>query len=174
MQRRTVLPTLFLALKAAFFVAAFPGAVAGYIPLLVLLAPADRNLPPLGVSALGAAAVVAAGVTVLLWCVWDFLAAGKGTLAPVDPPRRLVVRGLYRFTRNPMYNGVVAVVLGEAWLFRSARLLVYALIVAVIFHLFVLLYEEPALAARFGDAYQSYRRAVPRWGFTLHPYKEPS
>ena len=79
---------------------------------------------------------------------WDFFAAGKGTLAPIDPPRFLVVRGLYRFSRNPMYNGVIALILGEAWLFGSIGLAEYALLVLIFFHLFVVLYEEPALESR--------------------------
>ena len=109
---------------------------------------------------------------VLLRCVWDFFATGKGTLAPIDPPRFLVVQGLYRFTRNPMYNGVVALILGEAGLFRSVALVEYALLVLVLFHLFVVLYEEPALESQFGEAYRAYRRAVPRWGFTTRPFQE--
>ena len=100
----------------------------------------------------------------------EFFAAGHGTLAPIDPPRQLVVSGLYRFTRNPMYNGVVAVLLGQAWFFSSVRLLDYAATVLVCFHLFVVLYEEPSLESRFGESYLSYRKAVPRWGFTVHPF----
>lgn len=108
----------------------------------------------------------------LLRCVWDFFAVGKGTLAPVDPPKRLVVQGLYRLTRNPMYNGVLALLSGEAWFFASVALVVYTLFILVLFHLFVVLYEEPTLASRFGESYQAYRRAVPRWGFTVHPFRE--
>ena len=89
---------------------------------------------------------------VLLASVWEFFAAGDGTLAPIDAPRQLVVSGLYRFTRNPMYNGVVAVLLGQAWFFSSVRLLEYAATVLVCFHLFVVLYEEPSLESRFGES----------------------
>ncbi|HEX9396305.1 MAG TPA: methyltransferase, partial [Burkholderiales bacterium] len=74
--------------------------------------------------------------------------------------------------RNPMYNGVVALILGEAGLFRSVALVEYALLVLVLFHLFVVLYEEPALESQFGEAYRAYRRAVPRWGFTTRPFQE--
>jgi protein-S-isoprenylcysteine O-methyltransferase Ste14 len=123
----------------------------------------------LSIGPIAAAGLGVLGVSVLLRCVWDFFAAGGGTLAPFDPPKLLVVRGLYRFTRNPMYNGVVAVLLGEAWLFRSTSLLQYALFVFVLFHLMVVIYEEPVLEAQFGESYRAYRATVPRWGFTLRP-----
>jgi hypothetical protein len=105
-------------------------------------------LSELSLSSVGASILAIAGTVVLLRCVWDFFAKGKGTLAPIDPPRVLVVSGLYRFTRNPMYNGVLALILGEAWLFGSVSLLKYALLVLVLFHLFVVLSdEEPALTS---------------------------
>src|SRR5258706_10777414 len=109
---------------------------------------------------------------VLLRCVWDFFVIGKGTLAPIDPPRFLVVQGLYRFTRNPVYNGVIALILGEAWLFGSVALVEYALLVLVFFHLLVVFHEEPTLESQFGESYRAYRRAVPRWGFTTRPFQE--
>jgi protein-S-isoprenylcysteine O-methyltransferase Ste14 len=71
-----------------------------------------------------------------------------------------------------MYNGVLALILGEAWLFGSVSLLKYALLVLVLFHLFVVLYEEPALTSQFGESYRAYRLAVPRWGFTTRPFQE--
>jgi protein-S-isoprenylcysteine O-methyltransferase Ste14 len=71
-----------------------------------------------------------------------------------------------------MYNGVLALILGEAWLFGSMSLLKYALLVFVLFQLFVVLYEEPALTSQFGESYRAYRRAVPRWGFTTRPFQE--
>ena len=73
-----------------------------------------------------------------------------------------------------MYNDVLVLILGEAWLFGSMSLLKYALLVFVLFHLFVVLYEEPALTSRFGESYRAYRRAVPRWGFTTRPFQEGS
>ena len=71
-----------------------------------------------------------------------------------------------------MYNGVLALLLGEAWLFGSVSLLEYALVVIILFHLFVVFYEEPALTSQFGESYRVYRRAVPRWGFTTRPFQE--
>jgi protein-S-isoprenylcysteine O-methyltransferase Ste14 len=163
---------LFLALRALFFVLLMPGTVAGYLPFRILRATSRLRASDLSLSALAAALLILVGLGVLLRCVWDFFAAGKGTLAPVDPPRQLVVKGLYRFTRNPMYNGVVAVLLGQAWLFWSLALAEYALLVFLLFHLFVVLYEERALESRFGEAYRVYRKVVPRWGFALHPFSE--
>jgi protein-S-isoprenylcysteine O-methyltransferase Ste14 len=139
-----------LALRALFFVLLLPGTVAGYIPFSILRAGSLLRVPDLGLASVCAAVFAITGALVLSRCVWDFFAAGKGTLAPIDPPRFLVVRGLYRFTRNPMY----------------------ALLVLILFHLFVVLYEEPALESQFGEPYRAYRRAVPRWGFTTRPFQE--
>ena len=161
-----------LALRALFFLLLLPGTVAGYVPLRILQATSRLHVPDLAISSGTAAVLAVAGTAVLLKCVWDFFAVGKGTLAPIDPPKHLVVHGLYRFTRNPMYNGVLAVLIGEAWLFTSVSLIEYTLFVLVLFHLFVVLYEEPTLESSFGESYRIYRRAVPRWGFTVHPFRE--
>jgi protein-S-isoprenylcysteine O-methyltransferase Ste14 len=160
----------FLALRAFLFVVLIPGTVAGYIPLQILHSSGGARQRDFSVGSTLAVVLIVVGAAVLLRCVWDFFAVGRGTLAPIDPPKHLVVTGLYRFTRNPMYNGVLAVLLGEAWLFRSMPLLQYAAVMFVLFNLVVLVYEEPALEAQFGDSYRAYRRAVPRWGFTVHPY----
>jgi len=160
----------FLALRSLLFLILIPGTVAGYIPLRILRASKELSVPRLSAASLLSGGLALLGAAVLLLCVWDFLSAGRGTLAPFDPPRLLVVRGLYRFSRNPMYNGVLAVLLGEAWLFRSTALLQYALLMFILFHLVVVVYEEPALGSRFGDSYRAYRRAVPRWGFTVRPF----
>ncbi len=162
-----------LAVRAAAFVVLLPGTVGGYFPFLILLASNGFRRPRPSVSSAGAVLLLFSGAAVVLRCVWDFFATGRGTLAPVDPPKRLVVAGLYRHTRNPMYNGVLAAILGEAWLFRSVVLLAYALGVFVAFHLFVVFYEERALASRFSAAYGAYRSSVPRWGFTVRPYDRP-
>jgi protein-S-isoprenylcysteine O-methyltransferase Ste14 len=103
------------------------------------------------------------GVSVLLWCVRDFYVIGQGTLAPWDPPRKLVVVGLYRFMRNPMYVGVLGCVAGWCLIAGSPLLAAYAAALAIAFHLRVILYEEPALARQFGNDWAQYSAAVNRW-----------
>ena len=103
------------------------------------------------------------GAVVLARCIWEFAATGGGTLAPVDPPKRLVVRGLYRYVRNPMYVGVSLILLGEAIVFWSLGLLVYAATYFVLVNIFVMAYEEPALRKQFGQSYVRYCRRVDRW-----------
>jgi protein-S-isoprenylcysteine O-methyltransferase Ste14 len=148
-----------LPLRALFFVALWPGTVTIAVPYWL---GAGR---PLGLGAFRAvgAPFLAAGIAVFAWCVWDFAVAGRGTLAPVDPPRVLVTRGLYRRVRNPMYVGVVSILVGEALLRDSATVLAYAGGVWLMFHLFAVLYEEPHLRRQFGASYDDYRRRVPRW-----------
>jgi protein-S-isoprenylcysteine O-methyltransferase Ste14 len=163
-----------LGLRAAFFFLLLPGTAAGYVPFRILRALGRLAPPEPTLSSLAASLFIVAGTAALLRCVWEFFSTGRGTLAPVDPPVVLVVGGLYRFTRNPMYNAVLVILLGQAWLFRSWVLALYALGVLVIFHLFVVLYEERTLEARFGASYRAYAQAVPRWGFTLHPYAAAS
>ena len=103
------------------------------------------------------------GIVLYSWTAWDFAFAGRGTPAPIDPPKVLVSRRLYRIVRNPMYIGVLSVLVGEAIFFMSATLFAYALVVWSLFHLFVVYYEEPNLRQRFGAAYEEYCKAVSRW-----------
>jgi len=147
---------MFLRALLAFLL--LPGLAAGVLPpLLAMVDPwrGDLFLPG-GLPA-------GCGLILLLWCVRDFYVAGKGTLAPWDPPRRLVVVGLYRHLRNPMYVGVLLLVAGWAALLASPLLLLYALALAIGFHLRVVFYEEPWLASSFGADWQRYRTAVRRW-----------
>lgn len=82
---------------------------------------------------------------------------------PIDPPKELVARGLYRYVRNPMYVGIVAILIGEALLFMSSRLFQYTVLAFSFYFLLVLIYEEPALRAKFGESYRQYCKVVPRW-----------
>jgi protein-S-isoprenylcysteine O-methyltransferase Ste14 len=102
-------------------------------------------------------------------CIWEFARSGRGTLAPLDPPRELVVRGLYRYVRNPMYLGVSLIVLGEALLTGSRGLMVYWIIWFLVVNLFVRFYEEPTLRRQFGQSYERYAHAVGRWVPRLPP-----
>jgi protein-S-isoprenylcysteine O-methyltransferase Ste14 len=150
-------------LKTLFFTVLYPGTVAVVLPLAIAWRDRGRVAPQAGlVAGLGWAAV-ALGFAIYGWCAVEFVRRGHGTPAPYDPPEDLVVTGLYRFTRNPMYVGVWTIVAGEAALFGSWWVLVYAAILGLGFHLRVLLYEEPELRRLFGERFEQYRRAVPRW-----------
>jgi protein-S-isoprenylcysteine O-methyltransferase Ste14 len=113
-----------------------------------------------------------AGAAVLLYSISLFSLIGRGTLSPADPPRHLVVAGMYRYVRNPMYVGVIAVLLGEALLFQSIVLLLYSAGVFLMFNLFVIFYEERALRRKFGESYEGYCRQVGRWLPRFTPYNE--
>ena len=139
---------------------ALPGTVAFAVPIVWLWSTDHASLKqPLGLVPLGV------GLLGLSWCVRDFYVAGKGTLAPWSPPSRLVVVGLYRYSRNPMYVSVGLILIGWAISFASLGLCGYALAVVATFHLRVILAEEPWLARTFGDAWEQYRSRVPRWLF---------
>jgi protein-S-isoprenylcysteine O-methyltransferase Ste14 len=112
---------------------------------------------------------VAAGAFLLAACIWEFARRGRGTLSPLDPPRRLVVSGLYRFVRNPMYVGGALVLIGANLIAPSTGLLVYSLSWFAAVSAFVRLHEEPALRRSFPDQYQQYFAAVPRWIPRLTP-----
>ena len=153
-------------LKTLIFTIIAPGAVIALIPYLLL----SRNSSAFthigahtGLFQLFALVPMAVGAAIYFRCAWDFASTGKGTPAPIDPPKRLVARGLYRFVRNPMYVGVLLALFGEAWLFRSGALLVYAVTAFTWQHLFVVLYEEPALKRKFGESYLDYLVRTPRW-----------
>jgi protein-S-isoprenylcysteine O-methyltransferase Ste14 len=108
-------------------------------------------------------AIGAAGATVALWCVFVFASIGRGTPAPFDPPRRLVIRGPYRFVRNPMYIGAGLALASAALFYESLQLLAYTVIFFLITHLFVVWYEEPTLRRTFGQEYEAYCHTVRRW-----------
>jgi protein-S-isoprenylcysteine O-methyltransferase Ste14 len=151
-----------LALRSLLWAVLLPGTVAGYVPWrffgLRSVRPDAGNLLDLA----GLATMVI-GALLLAICIWEFAHRGRGTLAPVDPPRELVVRGLYCYVRNPMYLSVTAILLGELLLVRSMPLAGYAFVWLVATNLFVLGYEEPALRRRFGPSYHEYARRVRRW-----------
>jgi protein-S-isoprenylcysteine O-methyltransferase Ste14 len=148
--------------SAMFFVLA-PGTVAGLVPYLISGWRFEAPLLGIAASRWAGALLVALGVTGLLHCFARFALEGRGTPAPVAPTETLVISGLYRYVRNPMYVAVVSVIVGQAVLFGSVALLGYAAIVWLCFHLFVLAYEEPTLSRRYGQAYDRYRATVPRW-----------
>lgn len=142
--------------KALFAFLVLPGTVAFAVPLLVLRPPATPLDWP-------GAAIAAVGIVVLLWCVGQFYFDGKGTLAPWSPPKTLVTAGPYRWSRNPMYIGVIVILWGWAAGFRALGLTMYAVVVMIGFHLRVILAEEPWQARTFGDAWTTYKSLVRRW-----------
>jgi protein-S-isoprenylcysteine O-methyltransferase Ste14 len=156
-------------LKTAIFFLFVPGTFAGWLPWLV--ARSGTNPLPFDPPLLRAGGILlcALGASGLLWCVWEFSTRGEGTPAPFDPPKRLVVRGLYRFVRNPMYVSVGYALLGEAIVYDSRSLLIYLVSFFILAHLFVVLYEEPGLKRRFGAEYRDYLDRVPRWIPRLSP-----
>ena len=145
-------------LRALLAFLALPGVVAFAVPVAWLVASSHTRLVwPFGLVPL------AVGCLGLLWCARDFYVSGKGTLAPWSPPVHLVAGGLYRYTRNPMYVAVTLILLGWAASFGVPGLFAYTVIVAVAFHLRVVLGEEPWLARTHGAQWQEYASRVPRW-----------
>lgn len=148
------------AFKSILFFILAPGMVAGFIPLALL-----RNGSHIETSFFSYLAfpLWLIGFAMLVWCFWDFAQKGKGTPAPIEPPKELVVSGLYNHVRNPMYVGIASVLIGHFLWFGFGSLLIYTAVVVIAFHSFVTLYEEPNLRQRFGAAYEAYCKRVPRW-----------
>ena len=128
-------------------------------------------LHPQPAQTMAAVLLIAIGLIPLFESIIRFVVEGRGTLMPAVPTERLIVTGLYRYVRNPMYIGVITTLAGEALLFRSRHLLESALIVWSIMHLFVCLYEEPSLTRSWRDAYLSYKSSVPRWFPRMSPWR---
>jgi protein-S-isoprenylcysteine O-methyltransferase Ste14 len=147
-------------LKTLLFTILVPGSFLVLIPSWILGGfPWPTGSPRTG---LGIVTMVM-GAAIYFRCAWEFAVRGLGTPAPVAPTKFLVTTALHRYVRNPMYIGVFGVILGEAAMFRSVRLLAYAALFCVPVQLFVVYYEEPTLRRQFGESYDEYRRSVPRW-----------
>jgi protein-S-isoprenylcysteine O-methyltransferase Ste14 len=157
------------AAKTAFWIVAVHGTVLILAPYFILQANIQLVSGELPALRFIGVLPVLVGCLIVLWCARDLTVSGAGTPAPMDPPRRLVVRGLYRFVRNPMYAGDLLVLLGESLLYESVILTVYGLAMFGVFHLFILWHEEPALKRRFGESYQQYCKAVRRWIPSFQP-----
>jgi len=157
-----------LALRSVLWTVLLPGVVAGYVPWSVF------GLDQMGVDVADPLAdvgllCIALGAALLVACIFEFARSGRGTLSPLDPPRHLVGRGLYRYVRNPMYLSVTMTVLGEALVARSRPLMVYWACWFAVVNVFVVAYEEPALRRQFGESYEAYARQVGRWIPRGHP-----
>ena len=155
------------ALASAVFLFAAPGVMAGLVPWL--LTGWRSSGPPLVVAVLGGL-LIAAGSAVILHSFARFVVEGRGTPAPIAPTDRLVVGGLYRHVRNPMYVAVAATIAGQGLLLGRPVLFAYAALFWLVVAAFVRGYEEPTLSARYGEQYAAYRRAVPAWRPRLRPW----
>lgn len=149
---------IFLIFKSLLFSVLIPGSVAVLIPLLI-----SENDSQGLCSIYSGSFLLATGLVIYCWCMWDFVLTGRGTPAPIDAPKYLVVRGLYHYTRNPMYIAVLLAILGWAWFFSDTLLLAYWICVAICFQLFVVFYEEPRLKQLFAEEYSRYLASVNRW-----------
>ncbi len=152
-----------LFLRSVFFTFLLPGTVTVLIPYWIISSRRDGVFGNHHALRYFGFPLIVIGAAGLLWCIWEFFSEGLGTLAPVDPPRNLVVHGLYRYVRNPMYVSVVTILLGEAILFLSTPVLIEAGVFMALAYLFVAFYEEPALRRQFGESYERYLQTVGRW-----------
>ena len=154
---------------SALFFIVVPSVVAGVLPWLILDGYSHplASIPALLVGGL----LVVAGLVFLLHSFSRFALDGLGTPAPVAPTEKLVVTGVYRHVRNPMYLSVLSIIAGQALIFASWPVLIYGLVIAAMVTSFVRLYEEPTLARDFGEAYDIYRRNVPGWLPRLTPWR---
>jgi protein-S-isoprenylcysteine O-methyltransferase Ste14 len=148
--------------RSIFWTLLLPGLFAGYLPWRYF--GLERALSrPFDLRGTAGLVFIALGVLLLAACVFEFARSGRGTLSPLDPPRQLVVGGLYRYVRNPMYLSVTLIVLGEVLSTRSLSLAAYGAIWFLAVNLFVMGYEEPTLRKQFGASYDEYCRRVGRW-----------
>ena len=154
---------MFVLVRAVTYAVLFIGLLLIYVPARLLAW--SGIVRPAAIEAQQVAGMVlgAAGAAVVLWCIFTFVSIGRGTPAPFDPPRRLVIRGPYRFVRNPMYIGAGLALVSAALFYESLPLLGYAGLFFLTTHLFVVWYEEPTLQETFGLEYEVYRRQVRRW-----------
>jgi len=155
---------------SAIFLVIAPGFVAGLVPWWISHWRVEAPFFGMSILRFAGGVLIVLGAIGLLDSFIRFAVQGLGTPAPVFPTRHLVVTGLYRYVRNPMYVAVVSTVLGQALIFGNVMLLEYGGVVWLLFHLFVHIYEEPTLRATFGSEYQFYSEAVPRWIPRLTPW----
>jgi protein-S-isoprenylcysteine O-methyltransferase Ste14 len=142
------------------------------IPYKILSSPNHIYLFDLGVFRYFGVVPIVVGAIIYFWCSYNFVFFGKGTPIVSMPPKELVVKGLYKFVRNPMYIAGFLVLAGEALLFQSKGLFIYFLVMFGIINIMVLAFEEPHLEKRFGGSYKRYRKSVPRWIPRSTPYQK--
>jgi len=154
---------MFVLVRAITYASLFIGVLLILLPARLLARSGVARPSGFGLTQAVGMLAVAIGAAVAVWCILTFALVGRGTPAPFDPPRHLVVRGPYEYVRNPMYLGAATALAGAACFYRSAALGVYAACFLLVVHAFVLWYEEPTLRATFGAEYERYSREVRRW-----------
>ena len=154
---------MFVLVRAVTYATLFIAFVLVYLPARFLSWSGIVEPATTGAPQVAGMIVVAIGTAIALWCVVTFVFIGKGTPAPFDPPRKLVIRGPYQFVRNPMYIGAAMTLAGAALFYESLSIFNYTGLFFFITHLFVVLYEEPTLRRTFGDEYEAYFCRVRRW-----------
>lgn len=159
---------MFLMLRTLVYATVFVGFLLIYLPARLLAYTGFQPPPAAELPQIAGMILAALGAALALWCVTAFVRMGKGTPAPFDAPRRLVIRGPYRFVRNPMYMGAATVLAGAAIFYRSVEIAAYAAAFLMVFHFVVIFYEEPTLRSKFGLDYLAYCRRVRRWWPRFH------
>jgi len=151
------------AIEAIVATIAVPGTAVFLVPYLILVRTRQVSSGHVGVLEAFGLGIALVGAGMVMWVSYAFVTRGKGTPVPIDPPRRFVADGLFRYVRNPMYVGALLVLLGEALLFRSTWIVLYAAGLWLLLHTFLVLFEEPQLRRRFGGSYSIYVASTPRW-----------
>lgn len=154
---------MFVLLRALTYATIFIGVVLVFLPASILSSAGVTRPDTIGPAQIAGMIMVTVGVSLALWCVLTFAVVGKGTPAPFDPPRRLVVSGPYRFARNPMYIGAGLAAAGTALFYGSGGLWLFTAGFLLVIHVFILAYEEPTLRRTFGADYEAYRNRVGRY-----------
>lgn len=154
---------MFVLIRAITYASLFVGFLLVFLPARVLSSSGIVRPVSIGPAQIAGVVVGALGAVIALWCIATFIVIGRGTPAPFDPPRNLVVVGPYQWVRNPMYIGAALALAGAALFYQSWALLGYCVAFLFVMSLFVVFYEEPALRTTFGDAYARYCHRVGRW-----------
>jgi protein-S-isoprenylcysteine O-methyltransferase Ste14 len=154
---------MFVVIRAITYASLFIGLLLIYLPAQLLPGSTLARPAMLAAPQITGMIIAGLGAVLALWCIFTFVFVGKGTPAPFDPPRQLVIRGPYRFVRNPMYMGATLALLGAALFYESRPIAIYAGLFLLAMHLFVVTYEEPTLRQTFGADYGAYCRRVGRW-----------
>ena len=160
---------MFVVFRTITYATLLVGFLLIYLPSRVLASAGIVRPPQIAAAQIVGIIVAGIGTAIAPWCILTFATIGKGTPAPFDPPRRLVIRGPYRYVRNPMYIGAALALAGATLFYRSLPLLAYAAAFLVVCHVFVLAYEEPTLRRTFGPDYEAYCQRVRRWWPALRP-----